>query len=98
MAYVFYLAVVTWRDRSPSVAKAVLGNGGAPGLTFMPQFVEPGTALPLAQLLALSAACMAMTFGVFNIYGLVAHAFRRAVIESPEVHAWLGSVAIDERG
>jgi threonine/homoserine/homoserine lactone efflux protein len=32
---------------------------------------------------------MAMTFGVFVIYGLLAHAFRRAVIESPRVQAWL---------
>ena len=32
---------------------------------------------------------MAMTFGVFIIYGLVAHAFRRAVVESPRVQAWL---------
>lgn len=41
------------------------------------------------QLLALSAIFMAMTFGVFVIYGLLAHAFRRAVIESPRVQAWL---------
>ena len=108
VAYLFYLAVVTWRDRSPILAKAVHGKGGSLGLVvkafllnilnpkltifflaFMPQFVEPGTASPLAQLLALSAAFMAMTFGVFVIYGLVAHAFRRAVIESPAVQAWL---------
>jgi threonine/homoserine/homoserine lactone efflux protein len=30
-----------------------------------------------------------MTFGVFVIYGLLAHAFRQAVIESPRVQTWL---------
>ena len=108
VAYLFYLAVITWRDRSPIAAQAVPGKGGSLGLVvkafllnilnpkltifflaFMPQFVEPGAASPLVQLLALSAMFMAMTFGVFVIYGLLAHAFRRAVIESPRVQAWL---------
>jgi len=108
VAYLFYLAVITWRDRSPIAAQAVSDKSGAPGLVvkafllnilnpkltifflaFMPQFVEPGAASPLTQLLALSAMFMAMTFGVFVIYGLLAHAFRRAVIESPRVQAWL---------
>ena len=108
VAYLFYLAVITWRDRSPMATQAVPGKGGARGLivkafllnilnpkltifflAFMPQFVEPGAASPLAQLLALSAMFMAMTFGVFVIYGLLAHAFRRAVVESPRVQAWL---------
>jgi threonine/homoserine/homoserine lactone efflux protein len=108
VAYLFYLAVVTWRDRSAIAAQTVQGKGGSLGLVikafllnilnpkltifflaFMPQFVEPGTASPLAQLLGLSAAFMAMTFGVFVIYGLLAHAFRTAVIESPRVQAWL---------
>ena len=108
VAYLFYLAVVTWRDRSLIATGAVQGRRGPLGLVvkafllnilnpkltifflaFMPQFVEPGTASPLAQLLALSAAFMAMTFGVFVLYGLLAHAFRRSVIESPRVQAWL---------
>ena len=108
VAYLFYLAVVTWRDRSPMAAQAVLGKNESLGLVvkaflinilnpkltifflaFMPQFVEPGTASPLAHLLALSAMFMAMTFGVFVIYGQLAHSFRRAVIESPRVQAWL---------
>lgn len=32
---------------------------------------------------------MAMTFVVFVAYGFLAHAFRKAVIESPRVQAWL---------
>jgi threonine/homoserine/homoserine lactone efflux protein len=41
------------------------------------------------QLLGLSAVFMAMTFGVFVVYGLLAHAFRKAVIDSPRFQAWL---------
>ena len=108
VAYLFYLAIITWRDRSPMGTQTVQGEGGVRGLVvkafllnilnpkltifflaFMPQFVRPGTSSPLAQLLALSAAFMAMTFGVFVIYGLLAHAFRKAVVESPRVQAWL---------
>jgi threonine/homoserine/homoserine lactone efflux protein len=108
VAYLFYLAVATWRDRS---AFAVDGNPGGAGaldlvvkafllnilnpkltiffLAFLPQFVEPGSSSPLLQLLGLSGVFMAMTFGVFVVYGLLAHAFRKAVIESPRVQAWL---------
>ena len=32
---------------------------------------------------------MAMTFGVFVVYGFVAHAFRHYVIESVSVQRWL---------
>ena len=32
---------------------------------------------------------MAMTFAVFVVYGIVAHAFRRRVIDSPRVQRWL---------
>ena len=32
---------------------------------------------------------MVMTFVVFVAYGLLAHAFRTAVIESPRVQGWL---------
>lgn len=54
-------------------------------LAFLPQFVEPGAAQPLLQLLTLSAVFMAITFAVFVVYGWVAHAFRRHVIESAAV-------------
>lgn len=108
VAYLFYLAFTTWKDRTafavaavPSrtaslflVVKAFLLNILNPKLTifflaFLPQFVEPGASSPLGQLLVLSGVFMAMTFAVFVVYGLVAHGFRKAVIESPRVQAWL---------
>ena len=108
VAYLFYLAVATWRDRSAFTVQQVDGRAGAsrwvvkafllnilnPKLTvfflaFLPQFVQPGAASPMLELLSLSAVFMAMTFGVFIAYGLLAHAFRTAVIESARVQAWL---------
>ena len=58
-------------------------------LAFLPQFVEPNAASPLAQLLLLSGIFMAMTFAVFVVYGFLAHAFRKSVIESSRVKSWL---------
>src|SRR5689334_1628944 len=108
VAYLFYIAYATWRDKSAFtvdgsakpvgkssiVAKAFLLNILNPKLTifflaFLPQFVEPGAAQPLLQLLLLSAVFMLMTFAVFVVYGAVAHAFRRHVIESASVQRWL---------
>ncbi|MFT3816253.1 MAG: LysE family translocator [Rubrivivax sp.] len=76
------------------VVKAFLLNILNPKLTifflaFLPQFVDAHAAQPLLQLLMLSAIFMAMTFVVFVAYGLVAHAFRRWVIESARVQRWL---------
>ena len=76
------------------VVKAILLNFLNPKLTifflaFLPQFVDQNASSPLAQLLLLSGVFMAMTFAVFVVYGLLAHTFRRAVIESPRVQLWL---------
>ncbi len=76
------------------VVKAFLLNILNPKLTifflaFLPQFVRADAASPLGQLLVLSGVFMAMTFVVFIAYGFLAHAFRKAVIESPRVQAWL---------
>jgi threonine/homoserine/homoserine lactone efflux protein len=76
------------------VVKAFLLNILNPKLTifflaFLPQFVEPGAAQPILQLLLLGAVFMAMTFAVFVVYGLVAHAFRRVVVDSARVQGWL---------
>ena len=108
VAYLFYLAYATWRDKTgftventPSkatatalITKAFLLNILNPKLTifflaFLPQFIAHNTATPWRQLLTLSGVFMLMTFVVFVFYGLVAHAFRRVVIESPRVQAWL---------
>jgi threonine/homoserine/homoserine lactone efflux protein len=110
VAYLLYLAWLTWRDKSafslegaPAGAsarglmvKAFLLNILNPKLTifflaFLPQFIDPAAAHgeALAQMLLLSAVFMAMTLAVFIVYGLLAHAFRRAVIESPRVQNWL---------
>jgi threonine/homoserine/homoserine lactone efflux protein len=75
------------------IVKAILLNLLNPKLTifflaFLPQFVDHGGS-PLPQLLLLSGVFMAMTFGVFVVYGLLADTFRRAVIESPRVQSWL---------
>jgi threonine/homoserine/homoserine lactone efflux protein len=76
------------------VIKALLLNILNPKLTlfflaFLPQFISHDGPAPLLHLLTLSGVFMAMTFGIFVIYGLLAHAFRQAVIESPRVQAWL---------
>jgi threonine/homoserine/homoserine lactone efflux protein len=76
------------------IAKAFLLNILNPKLTifflaFLPQFVVPDTSSPLLQMLVLSAVFMGMTFAVFVVYGLVAHVFRAAVIDSPRVQGWL---------
>ena len=108
VAYLFYIAFATWRDKAAFVVdstssassatslvtKAFLLNILNPKLTifflaFLPQFVAPNAVAPLAQLLLLSGVFMAMTFAVFVVYGFLAHAFRKAVIESPRVPSWL---------
>jgi threonine/homoserine/homoserine lactone efflux protein len=76
------------------MVKAVLLNILNPKLSifflaFLPQFVSPQAPSLLRQMLVLSAVFMAMTFAVFVLYGLLANAFRKTVIESPRVQAWL---------
>jgi threonine/homoserine/homoserine lactone efflux protein len=75
------------------LAAGVLINILNPKLTifffaFLPQFVDPGSA-GVPQMLGLSAVFMALTFGVFALYGVFAAAVRRHVISRPRVIAWM---------
>jgi threonine/homoserine/homoserine lactone efflux protein len=58
-------------------------------LAFLPQFILADESAPLARMLELSGAFMAMTFAVFVVYGLFAASIRDRVIERPRVMAWL---------
>jgi threonine/homoserine/homoserine lactone efflux protein len=58
-------------------------------LAFLPQFVAVDEPHPLARMLELSAAFMAMTFAVFAVYGLFAASLRDRVITRPKAMAWL---------
>lgn len=52
---------------------------------FLPQFVPAGKPGALAQMLALSAVFMAMTFIVFAAYGVAAAVLRDKVLSRPKV-------------
>jgi threonine/homoserine/homoserine lactone efflux protein len=76
------------------VVKAFLLNIFNPKLTifflaFLPQFVDPSASRALPRLILLGGVFMAMTFAVFVVYGFMADAFRRIVIESLRVQRWL---------
>jgi threonine/homoserine/homoserine lactone efflux protein len=58
-------------------------------LAFLPQFIAADAAHPLRDMLALSAAFMAMTFVVFVIYGLFAAGVRDRVVTRPRVMGWI---------
>ena len=58
-------------------------------LAFLPQFLAPGGAAPLVQMLRLGGAFMALTLVVFIAYGLLANAFRASVLHSPGLQAWI---------
>ena len=61
-------------------------------LAFLPQFIAADEVAPVARMLELSAAFMAMTFAVFVLYGLFAAAVRDRVVTRPVVMTWLRRV------
>ena len=58
-------------------------------LAFLPLFVTPEGGEPLPQMLMLSAVFMAMTLGIFILYGLCADLVRAKVTGSPRLVTWM---------
>ena len=58
-------------------------------LAFLPQFIAADESRPVARMLELSAAFMAMTFMVFVVYGLFAASVRDRIVTRPKVMSWL---------
>jgi threonine/homoserine/homoserine lactone efflux protein len=58
-------------------------------LAFLPQFIAADEGHPVARMLELSAAFMAMTFAVFVLYGLFAASVRDRIVTRPKVMTWL---------
>lgn len=54
-------------------------------LAFLPLFVSPTATSPTLQMAVLSLIFMAMTLGVFIIYGISANRFRHYVVNSPKI-------------
>lgn len=82
------------RSARSTVITAVLINLLNPKLTvfffaFLPQFVGPADGGQVLAMLKLSAVFMALTLGVFALYGALAAAARRQVISRPRVLAWM---------
>ena len=95
------LAVEAGRDGGPAGARVIvtgfLINILNPKLSifflaFLPQFIAADEVAPVARMLELSAAFMAMTFVVFVLYGLFAAAVRDRVVTRPAVMTWLRRV------
>ncbi len=61
-------------------------------LAFLPQFLSGNAASVTAEMLSLGGVFMAMTFGVFCVYGTSAAFARRRVLESPRALKWLRRV------
>jgi threonine/homoserine/homoserine lactone efflux protein len=76
------------------ILTAILINLLNPKLTlfyfaFLPQFVSPHEANPIAHMLLLSLVFMSMTFVVFTAYGLLAATARAHILTRPRVLTWM---------
>jgi threonine/homoserine/homoserine lactone efflux protein len=82
------------RSAMQVIVHAVLINILNPKLSifffaFLPQFVNASDPQPMASMLELSAAFMAMTFLVFALYGVFAASVRHQVIARPRLLLWM---------
>jgi threonine/homoserine/homoserine lactone efflux protein len=76
------------------IQSAILVNALNPKLAifffaFLPQFVHADDPQFLTRMLGLSGVFMALTLGVFVIYGLLAAALRLQIVSRPRAVAWL---------
>jgi threonine/homoserine/homoserine lactone efflux protein len=83
-------------DRTPRqvIVSAILVNVLNPKLSifffaFLPQFVNPREAHPVAVMAGLSAVFMAMTLVVFVAYGVLASRVRDHIVSRPAVMTWM---------
>lgn len=58
-------------------------------LAFLPLFIAPDATSPTMQMVGLSLVFMAMTLGIFILYGLSANRMRRHIVDSPRATAWV---------
>lgn len=82
------------RSAREIVVHAVLVNLLNPKLSiffvaFLPQFIAHDEPRPTPLMLELSLVFMAMTFGVFAVYGVFAAAMRDRVLSRPPVLRWM---------
>jgi threonine/homoserine/homoserine lactone efflux protein len=82
------------RSAGQVIASGVLVNILNPKLTifffaFLPQFVPPDRPDAVAQMVELSAVFMLITLVVFALYGVLAAAVRRQVLDRPRVLQWM---------
>ena len=77
VAYLLYVAYATWRDKSAFSVDGSVSRASAPSIVVK------------AFLLNILNPKLTIFFAVFVVYGWVAHAFRRHVIESTSVQRWL---------
>lgn len=82
------------RSTRQVIVSAVLVNLLNPKLSifffaFLPQFAGADEANVLPNMIELSLVFMAMTFGVFIIYGVFAATVRRHVLSRPKVLTWM---------
>jgi threonine/homoserine/homoserine lactone efflux protein len=54
-------------------------------LAFLPLFISPGASAPILEMLLLGGVFMAMTLGVFILYGIAANGVRSHVAGSPKL-------------
>ena len=80
------------RGQVLALAGQIITTNPKPTLFFLAvlsQFMDATSRQPMLEFGVLSGVFMAMTFGVFVVYGLLTHTFRQSVVKSPAIQAGL---------